>query len=580
MMRIIFLLFVFVFCVVGAKAHFEDKLTEIPTKDIVIKLGLNVGPLKFASDHGLKYIGPYLEHVAKNLYHFRVKHSNDVIGTAGTALFAKLRAHGSVVWIEPQVATYKFPRADLSKHVIDPEFTKQWHLEGVPGVSLNIKAALKQGIDGKGTVIAIVDDGVEINHLDLRDRVNRGLCWDFNENHGTNCSPYQTDGHGTSAAGLAAASRNSVCGIGTGSGATIVGLRLLAGPTTDMVEATALSYKKNEIDIYSNSWGPIDDGKRFSGGGRLAHLALESGATTGRKGKGNIFVWAGGNGRQQKDDCNRDSYANSRHTIAVGAINDRGRTTYYSEPCAELMVVVPSSGDGRGLVTTDLTGSAGYSSGECTNKFGGTSGAAPQIAGVVANMLQLRKDLTKRDVEGILAKSAVRVNPNQPGWSKNARGYYHHHDYGFGRMEMERNLKITKGWTLMPAQKVCELPLTGINKKIPFAMGAYGGVITNIDVSSACSITFVEHIEIKTYIRHPRRGSVAVAITGPEGIVSKLAEPNYDYHSNYPTGGWTFGSVRHWGSRAQGRWSFSVYDSSTSHGHGVAEWVKLTIYGH
>lgn len=557
----------------------ETKLVKIQTKDIVIQLAEGKSPLKFAADHKLKYIGARLKDISGDIYLFRVKSLKDLTEKGGS-LLKRLEVHNDVKWFEPQVKTYKFPRTDLSERVVDPEFSKQWHLNGIPGVSLNINAALKEGIDGSGVVVAIVDDGVDMKHFDLRERLDRKLSWDFNNNHGTDCSPYSMDGHGTAAAGLAAAARNSVCGIGTGSGATIAGLRLIGGAVTDVTEATALSYKRDEIDIYSNSWGPIDDGRRFSGGGRLTRLAIESGATIGRKGKGNIFVWAAGNGRQNGDNCNRDSYANSRHTISVGAIDHTGKTAHYSEPCSELMVVVPSSGRGRGLVTTDLRGFSGYSSGDCTSKFGGTSGAAPQIAGIVANMLQVRPELTKRDVEGVIAKSAIRITPDNFGWSGNARGYHHHHDYGFGRIDMDRTLKITKNWALMPKQKKCHLPLKGINKKIPYSIGMYGGVMVNLDVSASCSITFVEHIEIKTYIKHPSRGKVVVKIKGPEGVVSDLATPNNDYNADYPIGGWTFGSVRHWGSRARGRWTFLVYDSSASYGKGTVDWVELTIYGH
>jgi len=551
-----------------------------PTRDVVVRLKGGVGPLKFASDHGLHYKHQVLKSAVDNVYLFQAKHENELLGKKGKAFFAKMQANDGVEWIEHQIKTYKIPRADLSKRVPDPEYNKQWHLEGVPGVSLNVKAALKEGFDGTGVVVAIVDDGVDVKHPDLSVRLDRSLCWDFNDGHGTDCSPFLSDGHGTAAAGLAAAARNSVCGIGTASGATLAGLRLIGGPTTDVVEATALSYKKDKIRVYSNSWGPIDDGRHFSGPGRLTKLALRAGATGGFGGKGNVYVWAAGNGRQQKDNCNRDGYANSRHTISVGAIDHRGVTAWYSEPCAELMVVVPSSGDKKGLVTSDLPGSSGYSAGDCTDHFGGTSGAAPQVAGIVAVMLQARPDLTKRDVEGVLAKSAIRVNPANAGWVTNARNYHHHHDYGFGRIDMERTLRFTKEWALLPPQKVCSIPLKRINRKIPYSMGMYGALQFDMDVSASCGVSFVEHIEVKTYIRHPHRGRVSVSIKGPEGAISFLATPNSDYNVNYPIGGWTFGSVRHWGSRAQGRWTLFAHDSSTAYGQGTADWVQLTIYGH
>ena len=57
-----------------------------------------------------------------------------------------------------------------------------------------------------------------------------------------------------------------------------------------------MSFNQDHIDIYSASWGPEDDGKTFDGPGPLAREAFYRGIKQGRGGKGNIFVWASGNG--------------------------------------------------------------------------------------------------------------------------------------------------------------------------------------------------------------------------------------------------------------------------------------------
>lgn len=49
--------------------------------------------------------------------------------------------------------------------------------------------------------------------------------------------------------------------------------------TTDSIEASALSYQSNYIDIYSCNWGPKDDGARFGKPGPLTLKALRLGAT-------------------------------------------------------------------------------------------------------------------------------------------------------------------------------------------------------------------------------------------------------------------------------------------------------------
>ena len=46
----------------------------------------------------------------------------------------------------------------------------------------------------------------------------------------------------------------------------------------DSVTAKALGYKRQEIDIYSNSWGPSDNGHLVNGPGPLVKEALMEGA--------------------------------------------------------------------------------------------------------------------------------------------------------------------------------------------------------------------------------------------------------------------------------------------------------------
>ena len=58
-----------------------------------------------------------------------------------------------------------------------------------------------------------------------------------------------------------------------------LGIRLLGG-NTDLNEALSLSFANDVIGIYSNSWGPFDDGSIIGGPGRLTQMALKNGAET------------------------------------------------------------------------------------------------------------------------------------------------------------------------------------------------------------------------------------------------------------------------------------------------------------
>jgi subtilisin family serine protease len=118
--------------------------------------------------------------------------------------------------------------------------------------------------------------------------------------------------------------------------------------------------------------------------------------------------------------------------IWVGACNDQGRRSRYSQYGAGLTLVAPSddvlpspqeveNGARRppSIATTDLKGIGGYMQDQShytlsDNEFGfgGTSAAAAQVAGVVALMLQANPRLGPKDVCRILCKTA-RVEDEQ-----------------------------------------------------------------------------------------------------------------------------------------------------------------------
>lgn len=157
--------------------------------------------------------------------------------------------------------------------------------------------------------------------------------------------------HGTRCCGQVAAQRgNHKCGVGISYNAEIGGVKILGGGVTDQMEADALNWRHDLVDVYSNSWGP-NDGNTMEGPARLAAAALVEGVRLGRSGLGSVFVWASGNGGAS-DNCNCDGYANSIYTIGIGAVGSDGRKPYYVEPCAAAMAVTYSSGSGPSIVST------------------------------------------------------------------------------------------------------------------------------------------------------------------------------------------------------------------------------------
>ncbi len=54
-------------------------------------------------------------------------------------------------------------------------------------------------------------------------------------------------------------------------------MRVLDGPVTDAMEASALTFNNQYIDVYSCCWGPPDDGDNFKKPHPLTAEALETG---------------------------------------------------------------------------------------------------------------------------------------------------------------------------------------------------------------------------------------------------------------------------------------------------------------
>ena len=136
-----------------------------------------------------------------------------------------------------------------------------------------------------------------------------------------------------------------------------IGIRMLDQPyMTDLIEANSMGHEPHLIDIYSASWGPTDDGKTVDGPRNATMRAIVRGVNEGRRGLGNIYVWASGDGGSD-DDCNCDGYAASMWTISINsAIND-GQNAHYDESCSSTLASTFSNGakdPNTGVVSSPL----------------------------------------------------------------------------------------------------------------------------------------------------------------------------------------------------------------------------------
>ncbi len=473
-------------------------------------------------------------------------------GGAALEAFQRLTFTETVI-AEPLIAK------NFTKRLIpnDPLFGNQWHLQntgqtgGTSGADANLTSVWDTFL-GTGVVIGIVDDGLEFTHPDLSTNYVAAASFDFNDGDADPSPGFLT--HGTSAAGVAAATGNNNLGVsGAAPGASLAGLRLIAVNPTDDLQAAALIFQNQIIDIYSNSWGPSDAGDVLDGPGPLLNAAFAQSVNSGRGGLGSIYVWAGGNGRGSGDNVNYDGYANSRYTIAVGAIDHNGNQSPYSESGAPLLVTAYSNGaPGAAITTTTVTG-LGVGGTDYTSGFGGTSSATPLVSGVIALMLEANPNLGWRDVQQVLARSAEQTDPTDPDWTANGAGLMVNHRYGYGAVDALAAVNLAQTWVNVGPEISFASPLQTVNQAIPDNNAT--GVSSTITVTQPIT---VESVEVVFSATHARRGDLEVILTSPDGTQSILAEQHADPNANYSS--WVFGSMRHMGETSVGDWTLSVRD--------------------
>lgn len=69
----------------------------------------------------------------------------------------------------------------------------------------------------------------------------------------------------------------------------------------------------------------------------------------GRKGKGAIYVQSAGNGGDLGDSCTTDCFINRPEVIAIGAANQYGKKSGFSERCTALFAVTYSGSRYSGM---------------------------------------------------------------------------------------------------------------------------------------------------------------------------------------------------------------------------------------
>ncbi|HWB11904.1 MAG TPA: Ig-like domain-containing protein [Pirellulales bacterium] len=555
---------------------------------------------------------------------------------------------------------------------------------GTPGADINVTPVWAQGDLGQGITVGVVDSGVYFAHPDLVSNYRSDLSFNFFNNTPDPTPPLSPlltaagsglpadfqggeDSHGTAVAGIIAASgNNGIGGTGIAPDAQFGAERvvttdpsgnLVQGGTAqqlDTLTSKALGFQNQKIDVYNNSWGGAG---QITGGtlgvpAPLTIAAMQKGAIgiptanpavpAGRGGLGNIYVFAAGNSGQSFGNTNNEPETASRFAITVAALGDDGKQALYSNPGASVLVSAPGghdfigAADEVGIPTTSVLaepdpnnpGSMMYvpTYTDASNLgMNGTSAATPAVSGVVALMLSANPNLSWRDVQQILAETATKNDPTDPGWFNDGYGYtsdgaivpvdssghyagtaplpagvtvspFHVNDkYGFGLVNAAAAVNLARDWTpLQPDDSVNPVTSGLVNVSQAIPDGVAGGVSSQVTFTGGLH---VERAEVTLNITHPQRGDIEVILTSPNGTRSILqtsrsfktanGDTTFDLAldnsgnlipaANYTN--WSTSTVQDWGESSAGTWTVTVADEDFNGQAGTFDSFQLTLYG-
>jgi len=373
----------------------------------------------------------------------------------------------------------------------DPLFARQWPLDnsgqGGGAVDADVDApeawAIARG--APSIVIAVLEDGVQLDHPDLAPNIAAaGRDFRAGAPRATAAPREITDRHGTAVAGVVAARGDD--GIGVTGICPRCSLLPIGVDGVDNAISTATAdavrYAVSQgADVINLSWGYAR--AHSSPADAALRSALEDAATHGRGGRGTLIVVGATN--DAVDNCAGSTLdlAALDSVLAVGVADFRdqiGGAGY--GPCID--VLAPSTPEGKttlGVLTTDRTGIDGHTGGDYHETFGGTSAAAPLVAGIAGLLLSLNPELTRSEVQQLLEQTADKIDAANADYD--ARGFSPR--AGFGRVNAARALVPNAAIVVTPSTvHVGEAFSVTVTASAPFGLDAIYWSIESISASS------------------------------------------------------------------------------------------------
>ncbi len=535
----------------------------------------------------------------------------------------------------------------------DPLVGAQWWLQNTlnPGRDLNVQPVYGRGLTGAGVTVgitALLEGAIQPDHIDFGGRFDESISQPANPNAGF-------DDFATFYAGLIGAEAgNGIGGQGIAPGVRLASM--IYG--TPIREAQSYDWKYDEIDIKvhpralslffspadSYSPGMIDD---------YVMVSLENSLRLGRGGKGTIHVFSTGvdgtlnppyigSGDAWQDIFDSvgevavsltNNYttvplypggqvhnyppAGHRSTFVIAGVGEDNNTDPFSTIGAGVFASVYSSSSNeiffgpnisRGLTST--TSGDGFE----TDFIDPLNDAPAAIAaGVFALMLEANPNLTVRDIQHIIADTAVTFdlgydffNPyvtaspsiadgGTSNWGSNGEFKIHSDQFGFGLIDADAAVAAASNWTSPGRLYVLDTGIRESGATIPDASMIEQSETQSVYmIANGAVLPFcirenfkVEAIEVElTIAGDGGSNDLMIHLESPYGTTSNLHYPvsvnptgtTFDPPNNdnlvdtqtfsgvtsngtqYAFYRHKFVTYKHWGELSGGKWSVRAYD--------------------
>ncbi|MBF2002437.1 MAG: S8 family serine peptidase [Synechococcales cyanobacterium M58_A2018_015] len=445
----------------------------------------------------------------------------------------------------------------------ESNYAQQWYLHHEGGEALaadshiHVEAAWDRTRGKRSIVVAVADDGVDLQHPDFQGEGKIVAPLDLKSGGFLpQAEPFRR--HGTTCARLAVAEETGAGVIGVAPGCALMPIRIDDALDDQSIEQLFDWVSEQGADVVCCAWGAAVPYFPLS---LRQRVAIHQAATRGRSGKGCVIVVAAGNANRPTDshsleqpwaeeaDAPRwlNGFAMHPDVIAVAAYTSRNRKSASSNwgpgiavaaPGGNQAPVLSGSTQAAASLLADLEPCRSILLGdtdewteidETTGALGDTSSACALVAGVAALMLSVNPALRAAEVRQILQTSADKLlDPEANDLFKDsfqdsfklALGQYdargHSLAFGYGKVNASKAVAQAQAQQFMP------LPARWIQaqQSTPLAIPDADpqGITSTITLhDAALAASWVQDIEVRVDIEHSFLGDLELWLIPPQG---------------------------------------------------------------